>query len=872
MALTLLATNNAESTLASAISATDTSLIVSAGTGAEFPDAVAGESYFKLTITDAATGSQVEIVNVTAKAGDIFTIERAQEGTLARAWAANDMVANMMTADTLNIIAQYAQQAAASAGQAIEAADDASEYAKNKYTFYKTASDPDGTIAGLAATTDGQSFWVAQGPDALSAAWQYQNKAGVAVLQAKQPGTAAVTGTIREFPTLAAAQADADAGNIIANSTCWVTNPSDSTLSDEYIFSGSGVLSPTGRSTPSAEVVKSLQAIIKSNDHATSLVEFCDEDGFIAAKVEEDDSGVGFKTSKVSLMPELLENAIFSFFKVTEDGFSVQDEDGRILASFNNGVAKGLGITVKYDWIQQIVSMLGNNIGIESSAIRFYVDGNSSDIITMQDPDGIVFLRLTKDFKLQTKIRVDGEVSGTDSVARIANNALSLVAGAMRQRYYLTQMPTADINIYIVYGQSFSVGTNSQVPLSVLNMFGNLMLGNSPRGSNYVSGTTSDQFGPVGNSNLNNLIEVRQLDDGTLSPSSGSFGETPLSGWLNFGKLLHNQRLMVDNDSTRIFAGACCGVGGKTIAQLSKGATPNFYNHVITALQAIKSAADAAGKTSRFCGFMWMQGENDGSTAYDAYMTALNTLYNNICTDGMAIFGQTLPPHWYNYQLGGTYTSDSNSMAVSRALLDFCDNNPGLATFVNPVGHLPKPVNPDGNDNHMFANSYRWFGCDAGKVMDLVQRGCGRPVFRMREAIFREDTVNIAFSVPVPPVKFTPGYVGNVATSFADKGFTIKDAQGVLHGSDLTVTLASDVVVKIVASRKLVAPVSIWLGDKTYHSGVHNIADSDDSLSTYKWELVTGSPAAESISELNGKPYALQNWCGADIITATEEA
>ncbi|MGI5558976.1 sialate O-acetylesterase [Escherichia coli] len=658
----------------------------------------------------------------------------------------------------------------------------------------------------------------------------------------------------RQYMTLAAAQADI--ANIPAGSATYYRSPDDSALAIEVINNG-GTLEPTGRKMPSQAAVDeakvkadSVAESIYQNGDSETLIDFCDEDGFIAAKVEEDDSGVGFKTSKVSLMPELLENAIFSFFKVTEDGFSVQDEDGRILASFNNGVAKGLGITVKYDWIRQIVSMLGNNIGIESSAIRFYVDGNSSDIITMQDPDGIVFLRLTKDFKLQTKIRVDGEVSGTDSVARIANNSLSLIAGAIRQRYYLTQMPTADINIYIVYGQSFSVGTNSQVPLSVLNMFGNLMLGNSPRGSNYVSGTTSDQFGPVGNSNLNNLIEVRQLDDGTLSPSSGSFGETPLSGWLNFGKFLHNQRLMVDNDSSRIFAGACCGVGGKTIAQLSKGATPNFYNHVITALQAIKAAADAAGKTSRFCGFMWMQGENDGSTAYDAYMTALNTLYNNICTDGMAIFGQTLPPHWYNYQPGGTYTSDSNSMAVSRALLDFCDNNPGLATFVNPVGHLPKPVNPDGNDNHMFANSYRWFGCDAGKVMDLVQRGCGRPVFRMREAIFREDTVNIAFSVPVPPVKFTPGYVGNVATSFADKGFTIKDAQGVLHGSDLTVTLASDVVVKIVASRKLVAPVNIWLGDKTYHSGVHNIADSDDSLSTYKWELVTGSPAAESISEL----------------------
>ncbi|HBV9606262.1 TPA: GDSL family lipase, partial [Klebsiella pneumoniae] len=254
MALTLLATNNAESTLASAISATDTSLIVSAGTGAEFPDAVAGESYFKLTLTDAATGSQVEIVNVTAKAGDIFTIERAQEGTLARAWAANDMVANMMTADTLNIIAQYAQQAAASAEQAGEYAGDASDYARNKFTFYKTASDPDGTLAGLAATTDGQSFWVAQGPDALSAAWQYQNKAGVAVLQAKQPGTAAVTGTIRVFPTTTAAQADADAGNILNGGKCFALNASENIIADEY-ENNSGTLTPTGRRIASRKSV-----------------------------------------------------------------------------------------------------------------------------------------------------------------------------------------------------------------------------------------------------------------------------------------------------------------------------------------------------------------------------------------------------------------------------------------------------------------------------------------------------------------------------------------------------------------------------------------------------------------------------------------
>ncbi|HFI5644363.1 TPA: hypothetical protein ACGQVP_005446, partial [Raoultella planticola] len=245
MALTLLATNNAESTLASAISETDTSLIVSAGTGAEFPDAVAGESYFKLTLTDAATGSQVEIVNVTAKAGDIFTIERAQEGTLARTWAANDLVANMMTADTLNIIAGYALAAAESASQAEEFSNDASEYAENKFTFYKTASDPDGTIAGLAATTNSQSFRVAQGPAGTTAFKTYENQDGVAVLQASQPGTAAITGTIREYMSYADAIADLNAG-LIPDGIAVLIRSAGATTALEYL-NVAGTLTPNWR-------------------------------------------------------------------------------------------------------------------------------------------------------------------------------------------------------------------------------------------------------------------------------------------------------------------------------------------------------------------------------------------------------------------------------------------------------------------------------------------------------------------------------------------------------------------------------------------------------------------------------------------------
>lgn len=104
MALTLLAANNAQTVLAAGISSTATSLTVNNGTGNIFPSPSAGTSFFKLTIIDAATGSLTEIVHVTARAGDVFTIQRAQEGTTARAWSANDIAANMMTAGTLSYI------------------------------------------------------------------------------------------------------------------------------------------------------------------------------------------------------------------------------------------------------------------------------------------------------------------------------------------------------------------------------------------------------------------------------------------------------------------------------------------------------------------------------------------------------------------------------------------------------------------------------------------------------------------------------------------------------------------------------------------------------------------------------------------------
>lgn len=105
MALKLLANNNAKSVLAAGISASATVITVGSGTGRLFPQPVSGQSYFKLTIVDAATKSVTEIVHVTSISGDVMTVQRAQEGTLGRVWSTNDIVANMMTAGTLDLLA-----------------------------------------------------------------------------------------------------------------------------------------------------------------------------------------------------------------------------------------------------------------------------------------------------------------------------------------------------------------------------------------------------------------------------------------------------------------------------------------------------------------------------------------------------------------------------------------------------------------------------------------------------------------------------------------------------------------------------------------------------------------------------------------------
>jgi hypothetical protein len=94
-----LFTNNAGTTLATGINSSVTSLTVAAATGGLFPNPTAGQ-YFYCTLSNAA-GTTIEIVKVTARSTDTFTIVRGQDGTTAAAFIAGDKVELRLTAADL---------------------------------------------------------------------------------------------------------------------------------------------------------------------------------------------------------------------------------------------------------------------------------------------------------------------------------------------------------------------------------------------------------------------------------------------------------------------------------------------------------------------------------------------------------------------------------------------------------------------------------------------------------------------------------------------------------------------------------------------------------------------------------------------------
>lgn len=94
--------NNASTTLFSAVTVGDTQIVVSPGGGSLFPELTDG-NFFMITVVDAQ--GNLEIMSVTSRNVDTFTVNRAQENTPARAFPEGSVVELRLTAGAIETIA-----------------------------------------------------------------------------------------------------------------------------------------------------------------------------------------------------------------------------------------------------------------------------------------------------------------------------------------------------------------------------------------------------------------------------------------------------------------------------------------------------------------------------------------------------------------------------------------------------------------------------------------------------------------------------------------------------------------------------------------------------------------------------------------------
>lgn len=90
--------NNASAHLAAPLAANGTSIVLVTSETGNFPALAAGE-WFPMTLSDSA--GRIEIVRVTARASNLLTATRGQEGTTALAWLTSDRAEIRLTASAI---------------------------------------------------------------------------------------------------------------------------------------------------------------------------------------------------------------------------------------------------------------------------------------------------------------------------------------------------------------------------------------------------------------------------------------------------------------------------------------------------------------------------------------------------------------------------------------------------------------------------------------------------------------------------------------------------------------------------------------------------------------------------------------------------
>ncbi|HDT0785495.1 TPA: hypothetical protein QIC19_002024 [Klebsiella aerogenes] len=678
------------------------------------------------------------------------------------------------------------------------------------------------------------------------------------------------------------AQADIDSGLIKPDAIFTVRTDDADYWLDEY-KNINGVATPTGKKLPSDKMVQEIKNnFFQARHDGDVMLDFVDDDWFSFFRVMA--SGA-FGAINCMVAPDgLYVKDMEISHEEGDPGLIYRDPDGFTVTVIGpegigqrpgtlNGGGKFHTETTDGAWLRLedfdgFYSDVADQSGKPaphalSGEGKFTTKAGGTGWLNLEDEEG--FFKALTDEKGELIGVKEGPNETLDLTAIDAQN--KAYSQNVRARYNAAvQRLVSGLNHLIIYSQSLGTQQEGWPALSkaVIEEYDNLMLGNSIR----PASRTNAAFSPLGGAALKPLRAVVQSDTGNnlltdeqvaaLSPGAGNEGEGGVA-MANALRRLWLQRNCMERDPTRRFVLSSTGVNGRSIEQLSKGASPETYQRPLQAVQQVKALADQLGVSYSIAAILWIQGEwnylkMNGSNDKATYKLNLGKLYNDMIADmAVGIAGQKAPPALFMYQTGAGYTRDDAELSIGMAQWEFCQENDN-AYMVGPIYHYPD------KGGHLGPNGYRWFDMKVAQVKHLVlNEGQGwEPLGPIKIKIIGRE-VFVFYHVPSPPLMFRPTYVKYTATMYADKGFRVTDSAGTVAITG--VEIVADTIIKIILGRDIGGGAKLWYADQTAHTGNGNVFDSDNfnALDDYIFEAGTGQYETENIPELVGKPYPLNN-------------
>jgi len=394
------------------------------------------------------------------------------------------------------------------------------------------------------------------------------------------------------------------------------------------------------------------------------------------------------------------------------------------------------------------------------------------------------------------------------------------------------------LNGFVTYGQSYAMGAGGAPRLSTNEVTDNICLGTIP--------ANVDLFSPI--------FEVSGSN--AFYPLTGPDGlEIPGISATNYLRQLTLAQWSLERDLTRRVVMNGCGTGGRSIEELSKGATPDIYLSIFDLFSKQKALADASAASMGVFAMGFLQGQanyvnNEFTHTTAGYLALFEQLVADFTEDTLAAFPlQTKLPAIYTTQTSSDWDATGDTCQIGMAQLIAAEQMPQVF-LVGPEYHVP-----DFN-KHPNNNGYRMLGSKMGQVMYQVQvlRQGWRPC-SPAGAFFRGANVLLELHTPVPPLQVQAVY--DLAQSpapiiFSNYGFKLQDDDGPIGIVQVTLRNSSIHFVTSRATTTEKNPYIQYAGREIYE-GQGNICDSDPSVTL-------------DVSSVDGLPYPMWNWLCAFLI------